>query len=181
MTFQKAFLVAIFGSVALVALLVAGCGSSSSSSSSSEAVGSTAPSAAFMRKGGSNKPATFGAVASDEEREAASKVLEENLEARATGDWAVQCATLTASRAEHVEIYAAGEGCAAAMKVQAEPFAQSKEIRSNTMTGPIDVLRVKGDEGYALYHGKGGQDYAMPMEKEDGEWKVARLATNEVP
>jgi hypothetical protein len=43
------------------------------------------------------------------------------------------------------------------------------------MTGPIDALRVKGDEGNALYHGTGNSDFAMPMKKENGEWKVGAL------
>jgi hypothetical protein len=178
-----------FGVAAVALLLTAiwtGCGSGSSASSASESnpepVGTTAPSAEFVGKTGNNKPASFGRVVSEAEREVASKVLEENLKARAAGDWVAQCATMTAEKRSQAEIYAPpGTGCAGGLKVQAEPLSGSKEVRANTMTGPIAVLRVEGKFGYALYHGKKRQDYAMLMKKEGSKWKVAHLATNEVP
>lgn len=168
---------------AALGALVAGCGSGSSSEGSTAS--SAAPSAAFTKRGGNDGPATFGEAASDEEREAASRVLEENLKARAAADWARQCATLTAIRIAQIETdapnFGGGKGCVVTLREQAEPLAASKAARANTMTEPIAVLRVKGRRGYALYHGAGGKDYAMPMEKEGGEWKVAELATTNVP
>jgi hypothetical protein len=161
--------------VATLGGVTAGCGSSSSNSVTTE------PSTEFTGTTGNNRPASFGQVASDEERAAASKVLEENLEARASGDWAAQCATLTADKTSQAEIYAPGEGCAAGLGAEVKRFSVSRSSLANTMTGPIAVLRVEGNFGYALYHGKKGQDYAMLMKKEGGEWKVAHLATNEVP
>jgi hypothetical protein len=167
----------------LVAILVEGCGSSSSGSSGSS--GDTEASTEFTKEGGNNRPATFGEVAGADEREAASQVLERNLKARASGDWAAQCATLTAGRIRAVEAtgksFGAGRGCVSSLKAQAEPLSQTKAFRVNTLIGPIDVLRVKGSIGYALYHGTQHKDYAMPMKKEDGGWKVARLATTEIP
>lgn len=173
--------------------ILTGCGSesssdgtgspdSSSSSTSTEPAGSTAPSAEFVGKTGNNRPGSFGHVAPATEREVASRVLEENLKARAAGEWVKQCATLTAEKQGQAEIYAPpGKGCAGGLKVQAEPLAGSEEVRENTMTGPISTFRVEKKFGYALYHGKKHQDYAMLMKKEGGQWKVAHLATNEVP
>jgi hypothetical protein len=176
--------------VLLIAVSAGGCGSGSSDSTTSsdsatqvsEPAGSTAPSSEFVGKTGNNTPGGFGHVASAAEREAASKVLEENLRARAAGDWAGQCATLTVDKQGQAGIYApSGIGCAQGLKVQAEPLSASKDVRADTMTGPIAVLRVEKKLGYALYHGKKHQDYAMLMKKEGGQWKVAHLATNEVP
>lgn len=188
MAARRKILVGVVAAVALVlAAIGAGCGSGSSDSSSStappsEPAGSTAPSAEFTGKVGNNRPGSFGRVASDAERESASKVLEKSLKARAAGDWAAQCATLTAVKKAQMEIYAApGGGCPSGLKVEGEPFAATKADRVNTMTGPIAVLRVEGKLGFALYHGKKHQDYAMFMKKEGGEWKVGHLATNEVP
>jgi hypothetical protein len=174
--------------LAALGVLVAGCGSGSGSGSggsSSSPSSSSAPSAEFTKKGGNNGPATFGVVASEAEREQASKTLEENLKARAAGDWAKQCATLTAIRISQVETdapnFGGGKGCAVTVREEAEPLSATKKIRANTMTEPIAVLRVKGKRGFALYHGARGKDYAMSMEKENGEWKVAKLATTTVP
>jgi hypothetical protein len=49
------------------------------------------------------------------------------------------------------------------------------------MTGPIDALRVENETAYAFYHGTKGEDFVIPMIKEDGEWKVASLQEQEVP
>jgi hypothetical protein len=193
---------------ALIAALVAGCGSSGSSSSSSSSestsssaantttgssADSTAPassseggsSAEFIKKGEKNKIVEFGKEASASEREAASSVLEENLQAREAGDWAGQCSSLTAAAVKNVAKEAALTGtkgsCATDLKKQAEPESQTKAIRANTMTGPIAVLLVEGNKAYALYHGTKGKDYAMPMGKEGDEWKVDALITKEIP
>lgn len=165
-------------------LAITGCGSSSSSTAAGEA-GSSRPSTEFTAKGGNDRPATFGVVASEEEREAASEVLEMNLKARAAGDWATQCATLTQGSIEKLRADApnigGGKRCPGELKAAAEPLSVSKAVRADTLTGSIAVLRVKGKKAYALYHGTEHKDYAMEMEKEGGEWKVARLATRNVP
>lgn len=128
----------------------------------------------------------FGSPAGDAEREAASKVLGENLKARAGARWARQCSTLAATTIKQVEAEARSlggqaKGCANAVKTMAEPLSGTRASRAYTLMGVIDVLRVKGTAAYALYHGTGQKDYAMPMRKEGGGWKVASLVTTEVP
>jgi hypothetical protein len=188
---------AIAGAIVLAlaaAIAVGGCGGGSSSSASESDNGSDQieaakpsegePSRTFLAKSEEKKTPKFGQEASAQEREAASKVLEENLVARETGDWATQCATLTPAAVKFVKEGAEaqgikGAGCAEELKARAEPLAQSKSLRVNTLTGPIDALRFKGSRAFALYHGTGGVDYAMPMEKVDGEWKVDSILTEE--
>jgi hypothetical protein len=180
--------------LAVLSGLAAGCGDSSSSanqaaSKSNKIEASTPsegePSRAFLVKGKKNETATFGEEASAKERVAASKVLEENLQAREDGDWAVQCATLSQPATSEVKQGAAaqgvaGGGCAKELAGRAKPLKRSAPLRENTMTGPIDALRFKGSNAYALFHGTGGRDYAMPMEKVDGEWKVGAILTEEL-
>jgi hypothetical protein len=171
----------------VIALFAAGCGSSSSDASGAESAKADEielaspsegePSKAFLKKSSEGKIPKFGDEASAKEREAATTVLEENLEAREAGEWAKQCATLTPGAIKEVKEGASAQGvkqgsCASELKGRAEPLQQSKSIRENSMNGPIDALRAKGSRAYALYHGVGGIDYAMPMEKVDGEWKV---------
>jgi hypothetical protein len=39
----------------------------------------------------------------------------------------------------------------------------------------VGALRIEGDHGFVLYHGPGGEPYAMPMVMEGGAWKVGSL------
>jgi hypothetical protein len=138
-------------------------------------------SASFLKPGGNNRIPKFGEEADEDEREAASAVLEESLQARAAGDWVKQCETLTTGRVNNVKEGGEGESCASVLKSQALPLSGSEAVRANTMRGPIDALRMEGDRGFALYHGKNGKDYAMPMKKEDDEWKVSSVTESELP
>jgi hypothetical protein len=171
--------------LAIIVCMV-GCGGSGSQATAgvSTAVPS-GPSREFMEPGGENAPAEFGHVAGEAEREAASKVLAENFKARAAAHFATQCKTLAPKALEVVEeeadLRGGAKGCAANLALVGKPLSASKEARENTLTGPIDVLRVKAPKAYALYHGKAGKDYAMPMEKVGGKWMAAALTTVEVP
>jgi hypothetical protein len=178
--------------IAALAILVfvAGCGSSSNAgsstpseeSSTSESSGGEGA-AEFLSKKGENKIVKFGEEADDEEREAASEVLEENFEAREAADFATQCETLTKGAIKKVEEGPPnlGAGCEKAVELAAEPLAETKEIRANTLNGPIAALRIKGNKGYALYHGTKNKDYYIEMEKVGDEWKVDRLISTELP
>jgi hypothetical protein len=170
--------------LAILMAALAGCGSSDSSSSSSSS-GEATGNASFLKKGSKNTIVKFGQEADDAEREAASSVLEENLQARANGDWAAQCASLTATAIKQVEEGGAALGtkgdCSKKLEAQAQPVSETKAIRANTMTGPVAALRVEGIKAYALYHGTEGIDYAMPMTREGDEWKVDSLVTQELP
>lgn len=163
----------------VIAFAAVGCGGSSSDASDA-AGGST-----FLKPGNDPKITKFGEEADEDERDAASSVLEENLQARAAGDWAKQCESLTPGAVKELQKENAENGevqgsCAKDLEYQGEPKSQTASIRANTMTGSIDALRVKGNRGYALYHGTKGKDYAVPMEKVDGEWKVDDLLTEEL-
>jgi hypothetical protein len=158
--------------------VVIGCGGSSSSTSDTE--GDTS----FLNARGNDKIPQFGEEASEEEQEAASSVLEENLKARANGDWEGQCSSLTlntAKKAIEEFKFFGNNSCARSLEATAIPVDETQPMRAYTMTGPIDAMRIKGERGFALYHGTKGKDYAMPMEKKHGKWKVAALAPMELP
>lgn len=177
----RAGILASLALVGLLAILVAGCGGGSATGADEEG------NAAFIVKGQKNTIVKFGEEADSDEREAASEVLEESLKARAAADWAGQCATLAKPTVDEIEekwesSFKGIEGCAESLKREAEPLSSTAKARRNTMVEPIAALRVKGKKGYALYHGKGGKNYAMAMElKGDDEWKVNSLATIELP
>jgi hypothetical protein len=160
--------------MALLALLAAGCGGGSASDSIVAEASSE-----FLQPGNpNNKLVEFGSEASPSVRSEASVVLTKNLEAREAADFATQCATLDQERLEqvsHNKGSRARTACPKELRRLAEPLPESKPIRANQLSGPIAALRLKGNQAYALFHGRDTDDYAMPMDKEDGEWKVAAI------
>lgn len=175
----------------LAGALFAGCGGGGGSSSPSSAP-SSAPSEELSKEfndpegvRGIEPVATFGKESDETERAEASAVLVESFEARQAANFAAQCATLGKRGMEAV--FGLGKGnedpskCAAGLEKIAKPLSQSKGVRKNTLSGEIAALRVKGDQAFALYHGNDGSDYAVPMEKEDGVWKVGSLITIGLP
>jgi hypothetical protein len=170
-------------------LIVMGCGGGASSSSSSASVsGSTIadanegsePSAQFLEDTGGGKYAAFGAEASSQEREAANLVVRKNLKARADANFRIQCETLSLKTVTITVRVKSRQECPAVLKRSAEPLSRSKKVREDTLDGSIAALRVKGDNGYALYHGNDGKDWAVPLEKEHGSWKVTALVMIEL-
>ena len=157
-----------------VAVIISGCGGGNSSSSS-ESTSEAEPSAQFVKQKSDRRYAAFGAEASTQERETANTVVTENLKARAAADFETQCETLNKKAIAKIPGAKNEKGCPAALKKIAEPLSGSKELRANTLTGSIAALRVKGDEGFALYHGNDGKNWAVPLEKENGSWKVGAL------
>lgn len=192
---RAAFVLAL---VMLSLFSLAGCGGSSSSSTGA-ATGSTAaetteasstsssesaasetrtspPTKGFSKKA---KQAAFGYEAGAKEREEASEILEESLQAREGRDYKTQCETLGQKVVEAVEKSRYHVNCPGTLKIEDLLIPPPKT--SDTMAGPIVALRVSGSTGYALYHGKNGNDYAMRMEKEDGKWKVGEVLTEKLP
>jgi hypothetical protein len=175
----------------LVLLLVSGfavtaCGGGSSSTEGSQSVGTSssggAANAEFLGPGENGTLAQFGRESSAAEREAASKVLKESFTARAAKDWAGQCSTLNPKTVEQIEAQAAKvkkKGCTAKLTALAEGVPAS--VLKDPMSGPVAVLRVKGSEAFAFFHGAGGVDYVIPMEKDHGHWKVGALSPEEAP
>jgi hypothetical protein len=174
-TVRKAFETALL----IVCLGVAACGGGLGRSGSE--AGSGPPSAEFPTA----KLARFGHEASPGEREAASSILEKNLEARQRGDFAVQCASLaTAGLREVVPDPKKGGArrteCPSALRKLAEPLIDSDLVRADTLAGSVAALRLKGRKAYALYHGKDGTDYTVPMSKEGGRWRVGSIYTTKL-
>lgn len=174
----------------LLVALMAGCGSSSSSSGTSGPRDSTAAittnsegaSKQFAGPKGENTAATFGTEADDGELEAAAQVVAASLKARGTRDWAGQCATLSAKMQEAVDAGGTGDGstsCTTQLGLQGRNAPPS--VLKDNLKGSVVVLREKGGQGFALYHGNDGKDWALPMEKEGDEWKVAALIAEELP
>lgn len=137
----------------------------------------------FLIIGGDNLIQAFGNEATAAERENASRVIHAWMRARVAEDWATDCKYLAGEYRENLVWDANGvtEGkvktCAGALKFFGD---EASGTSGNTLTGPIDSLRVTktrvGDtekEAFAQWHGPNGIDWVVPLRREDGVWGVA--------
>lgn len=166
--------------LALVAALVGtGCGGGSGGGASSSAEKVAYPEGAsreFYVPGGDNLIQFYGREASAAERERASSSIEAWMRARAASRWAMVCRYSDAATADYASRTAseiAKRKITDCTKAMAVVFARTERSPANTMTGPIDSLRVGEGRGYAQYHGRGGRDWIVPVTREEGEWKAA--------
>lgn len=170
----------------VAALLLAGCGGGGDSTSSAAIIPGTATAArdqakSFLTPGGDNSIQIYGKEAGAAEREAASTMLESYMAARAAEDWERACTIVVPSTVDGMErLVVPGGGCVATLTAFAEGLAPG--AWDDTMTGPIDSLRVKDVNAFALYHGTGGTDYFVQMTTQfGGVWKVAALEPTAFP
>lgn len=137
------------------------------------------PTRGFIVPGGDNAVPLFGHEATATEREQASATVAAWMRARAEGAWRRDCSHLSQRylRTLLADAHGASEG-----RVKTCPQAlayfgpEASGNLKNTLTGPIDSLRAERGHGYAQYHGKGGIDWEIPMDKESGRWRVAAAA-----
>jgi hypothetical protein len=164
-------------------MTLSACGGGSSgdsSTSSAETAELREPSEEFIGDGPNGELAKVGKESTAEEREAASRLIEESLRDREQKDWAGQCETLSAKYAKQVA-EGAPEGlktCAASVEAFASATKQS--VLDSTMVEPIAALRINGTRAFAFYDGTGGRKYIIPLEKDTGEWRLAALSELEL-
>lgn len=143
------------------------------------------PSAEFEVAGGDNSVQRFGKEAGKAELEAASTVVESYMAAVEGEDFPTQCAQLARDTIGPLERIAdpdsqeggSGSGCARALS---QLRAGTPGATVGAMAGPVASLRVQGAQAFALYHGKGGVDYVLPLKRESDGWKVASLVPVEL-
>lgn len=189
----------VIATAALAAALLAACGSSDAGSTSSGGETSTSKSGGspkanvdvplkvsgggsdqFRTKGGDNSIQEFGEESAESELEEAAEAVHSFYVSRAEGDWKGACSHISKSMLERLEQLA--KSSTELEDTSCPPFleaftsdlsdAEWREIAT------IDAgsLRLEGDQGFLIYHGAAGTDYAIPLALEDGEWKVASLS-----
>ncbi|HEX3040915.1 MAG TPA: hypothetical protein VHP56_02345 [Solirubrobacterales bacterium] len=182
----------LIGGLVLLVLAVAvvGCGGGSSTAASTgETAGDDQPfpnvqgvAREFLLPGGDNLVQTFGEEASATEREKASKVVHVWMKARVAEDWAADCKYLAEEYVRELVWDALGvshEKVTNCHEALAFFGTASSGTSGNTLTGPIDSLRVRAtkvgnteEEAYAQWHGPKGIDWVLPMRKELGGWRI---------
>ena len=140
----------------------------------------TGPSREFLVPDGDNAVPTFGREATKAEREQASRVVEAWMRARAVTDWKKDCSYFSRTYVKALVAEDATQVTDGRVQTCPQALAYFGEAASgdyeNTMSGPIDSLRIGEGHGYALYHGRDGHDWTLPMDQENGRWLVALAA-----
>ena len=165
--------------LAVAVAVAAGCGGDAESGAETAAKPQRlyprvhGPSREFLIAGGDNIVQFFGQEASPAEREAASEAVHAWMKARVAKDWAEDCRYL--SRAYTKEIvndakFVSKGKATTCPKALAFFGPEASGTSGNTLTGPIDSLRVRGQRAYAQWHGP-EEDWILPMRKERGGWK----------
>jgi hypothetical protein len=177
-------LVLILGLSLLV--VAGGCGGGGDSTTGSDGEASRpypwvkGPSREFLVPEGDNVVQAYGREATKAEREQASRVITAWMAARAAKNWANDCKQM--SRAYRRTLVQEDAFHVSNGKVTNCPEAlayfgpEASGDGKNTLSGPIDSLRVEGNSGFAQYHGRDGGDWIVPMDRENGLWKVATAA-----
>jgi hypothetical protein len=163
-------------------VLVAGCGGDSGTTDETEtkpvrfAPRVHGPSREFLIPGGDNVIQLFGREAAPAEREEASRVIHRWMRARVAEDWREDCKYLA-------PVYA--KGLIADAKVVSKGKAtncpqtlaffgdEASGTSGNTLTGPIDSMRLRGNRAFVQWHGPNQIDWILPMRYEDGGWLVS--------
>lgn len=171
----------------LAVLGLVGCGSGGDLTSSRQPAKSNVdwslypkgPTRQFIVPGGDNAVQTFGREATTAERRQASTLIASWMRARAAEDWAKDCSYFdrlyARELADEARYVTKGEvtSCPGALAFFG-PEASGDLV--NTMSEPIASLRVGNGHGYAQYHGDDGKDWIVPVDRENGVWKVAIAA-----
>lgn len=183
----------------ILAALAPGCGGGDSGGSSPSdpfAGYPKGPTREFIVPGGDNAVPEYGREATPVEREQASAVIEKWMRTRAAKDFAAECRYFSRGFIKGFvqgDAERASEGRVKTCPQALDYFgSRASGDFKNTLTGPVDSLRVPDPEpagdhtnppgqavveqGFAQYHGKGGVDYQIPMNRERGRWWVAAAA-----
>lgn len=137
-------------------------------------------SAQYRVKGGDNSVQDFGSEASEAELDAAAAALHGFFDARVRGDWETACSYLAGDVVESLKRLAGsseeaqGEDCVGTLETLAEGVPQS--AFEQAAVADVGSLRVEGERAFVLYRGSRGVVFAMPMQNQDGGWKVGAFA-----
>lgn len=170
----------------LVAVLLAGCGGGGSTTSAAKektvdwSEFPPGPTRQFVVPGGDNAVQTFGREATPAERKQASATIAAWMRARAVQAWAKDCSYFSRYYTKNItkDAHSVTNG---RVKSCPEALAYFKHDASgdyvNTFKGTtVASLRIGEGHGYAQYHGNDGKDWIVPVNRENGKWKVSAAA-----
>jgi hypothetical protein len=161
-----------------------GTGGNSGSGGGSEGSESISPherSYQFRTPGGDNSIQSFGDEGGGSDRSEATAIVTALFKALESGDWTEVCNTyLSASNIEQLKVLSEkspqvkGKGCAEVLGGLASSGARANS--PDAPDGDVVSLRIEGEVAFAIYRGRDGKGYAVPLKLEGGKYKLTALA-----
>jgi hypothetical protein len=167
------------GALTLLLAVLGGCGDGEDSTGTRPAPPSAGAAVQqFIHEGSDNSIQESGTEASASERRRAAEALHGFLDAGMRREWGSACRYL--ARGVAAEIAAAtrvrSRFCPAVLAAYYAPI--SGQSLAEAAEAEVGSLRLGGGGGFLLYHGARGLDYAMPMVREGGDWRVGSMAAS---
>ena len=165
---ERIRLLAVFVVAALAAAVLGACGDSDSTSGSDQ-----------FRDQTKSPLLEFGEEGDEAEREEAEAVVSDFLAAHSKEDWDAACELLSKPMLDKLERLATTStgledtSCPAFLEAFVVLSAQEKKEGAEIKEGS---LRRQGSKGYLIYSASGENVYAMPLDQQDGEWRVAAIS-----
>jgi hypothetical protein len=137
-------------------------------------------SAQFRVRGGDNSIQDFGEEGDESELQAAAEAVHGFYAARAEKDWARACTFLAKSMVAQLRQLVAqtselqGKGCGSVLQAFTRPLPAS--TRREMTVVDAGSLRRDGDRGFLIYRDAERTVYGIPLEDEDGAWKLTLLS-----
>jgi hypothetical protein len=165
---ERIRLLAAVVAAALAAALLGACGDSGSGGGSDQ-----------FRAQAKSPLLDFGEEGSEAELEQAEAAVSDFLAVHSREDWEATCDLLSNPMKDKLERLATNStgledtSCAAFLDAFAVLSAQEKRDGAEIEGGS---LRRQGAKGYLIYSGSEEVVYAMPLDQQDGEWRVAAIS-----
>jgi hypothetical protein len=138
-------------------------------------------SAQFRVKGGDNSIQNWGEESDEAQLRAAAEAVHDFYVARAREDWAGACAYQARSMVEQLEQFAGQSkeakkpSCATLLEALTRHPLPAATWRETTVVD-AGSLRVGEEHSFLIYRGAERTVYAMPLDNEDGAWKLTLLS-----
>lgn len=135
----------------------------------------------FRVKGGDNSIQSWGEESDESQLDAAAEAVHGFYVARANEDWAAACTYLARSLVKQLEQFAAQAedapppDCATLLEALTRHPLPAAVRRESTIVD-AGSLRVGEESSFLIYRGAERTVYAMPLEDEDGAWKLTLLS-----
>jgi hypothetical protein len=158
------------------AVTLAGCGGGEDGTTESTTAGGTTMSGA-TGGGVAAGIRAFGKEGAGSELRQADESVAALFHAVESGDWSEVCDRYLSR--QNVEAFEKVAETTPQIKGTSCPKALGKiSSASEEPIAPrygVGAIRIEGDDGFALYRGTDGNEYAISMKKEDGRWKLNAL------
>jgi hypothetical protein len=155
-------------------------GGKPNSSGGGDPKGRPEPATNFETPGGDNSIQEYGEEGGNDEREEVEAAVNSLFKATSSGNWNEVCGKyLSKSNQEQLEVLsekvpqAKGKSCAAILG-GLNSHATGNE--PSEPVGGVGAVRIEGEVAFAIYRGRDGKGYAIPLKQEGGSWKLTALA-----